>query len=188
MLALHQKANPELTRAKEIKAFHFMGPFHQKPSTSTCTLGLCAGNGPGSPSPTEETFLQKNFLCLQKPSTMSCRPESEATMPGTPKSPVEPQLPKQNAWCIPSPTSYLAEVGWWIILEIFAGHGAALGQFRAAPSKLLERFCFHKLLHTAEDSRQPRGASQDIAGSQQRWVTENTKLILGRITREFRGK
>jgi len=61
----------------------------------------------------------------------------------------------------------LPEVGQWIILDICAGDGVILGQFRAAPSKLLESFCFYNLLHVIEDGRQPQAASQNTDGSQQ---------------------
>ena len=111
MFALHQKANPEFTRAKEIKALDFIGPVHQKPSTGTRVIVLCAVHGPGNASPAKETFLQKNFLCLQKPLTMSHRPESKATIPGTHKPRVEHELPSPRLM-YPESHLLLAEVGW----------------------------------------------------------------------------
>lgn len=83
----------------------------------------------------------------------------------------------------------LAEVGWWIILEMCAGDGAALGQFRAAPSKLLESFCFISCCIQQKTAGSPRQRPKtQLVLSRGYWVIENTRLILGRITREFRGR
>lgn len=65
MLALHQKANPELTKAKEIKVLDFMGAVHQKPSTSARAVGYVLATALAALSPAQETSLQKPFVSAE---------------------------------------------------------------------------------------------------------------------------